>query len=191
MAPPTKNKFINQLLKRMMRHFCGSAGMPQEVARYQRFASASNRVLLAPLTSWLSLLAGGPRLPPKEAPESGYAFGKGLYFFNAARPALANGTPALLLLAEVALGSSRQLNEPTKGAEKLPQGFQSLHAIGAFRPSLSLEHRFADGTAVSVPSGSLREVPGASWGQYDEYVVFNTAQVRMRYLVEVESPPEP
>lgn len=166
----------------------------QEVARYQRFATASNRVLLwqgAPLTSWLSLLAGGPRLPPKEAPESGYAFGKGLYFFNAARPALAKGAPALVLLAEVALGSSRPLNEPTKGAEKLPQGFQSLHAIGAFRPSLSLEHRFADGTAVTVPAGSLREVSGASWGQYDEYVVFNTAQVRMRYLVEIEPSPEP
>lgn len=169
-----------------------------EPSRFARFAKNPNRLLLwhgARFSSWLSLLANGPRAAPEEAPNMGYAFGKGLYFFDVARAALnecdanyeGSGQTVFLLLGEVALGNSRRLAAPDSRADRLPQGCQSVLGIGAMAPDPSMHRKLEDG--VRVPLGPIRQF-GAKAGAlpYNQFVVYNSAQVHMRYLVEVELP---
>eukprot|EP00913_Durusdinium_trenchii_P034974 g32716.t1 len=134
-------------------------------------------------TAWLSLLANGFRLPPKEAPELGYSFGKGLYFFDAVE-AIAESGQTLFLLAEVALGSSRQLDAPDQQAEKLPLNTQSVIGRGTWTPDPGGACKL---DAMTVPLGQLQKGPEGVL-QHNHYVVYNLNQVRIRYIVEVEMP---
>ncbi|CAJ1381450.1 unnamed protein product, partial [Effrenium voratum] len=138
-----------------------------------------------PRTAWLGLLAKGLRLPPREAPSCD-AFGKGLYFFDSAGAALdfASGSD-FLLLAEVALGASRQLDHPDSRAERLPQGVQSVMGAGVWCPDPAGERRLPDGLAV--PLGTLRQVKSTGDLMHNHYVVYNAGQAQLKYLVEVES----
>lgn len=170
---------------------------PAEQARFGKHAQSPNRVLLwygARLTAWLGLLAQGLRLPPKEAPDMGYEFGKGLYFTDMVGFALqachaAEGNRAFLLLAEVGLGVSRQLPAADCRADRLPPGVQSVISPGSIVPDPSGDLRLPDG--VRVPAGPRRVVSSTPLATgapptYNKFVVYNPAQVRMRYLVEVE-----
>lgn len=170
---------------------------PAEQARFGKHAQSPNRALLwygARLTAWLGLLAQGLRLPPKEAPDMGYEFGKGLYFTDMLGPALqachaGEGNRAFLLLAEVGLGVSRQLQTADCRADRLPPGVQSVISPGSIEPDPSGDLRLPDG--VRVPAGPGRVVSSTPIATgtpptYNKFVVYNPAQVRMRYLVEVE-----
>lgn len=75
-----------------------------------------NRKLLwhgSRFSNFVGILTNGMRIAPKEAPSTGYNFGKGVYFADMASKSsgycctyLSNGT-GLLLLCEVALGKAR------------------------------------------------------------------------------------
>jgi hypothetical protein len=66
-------------------------------------------------SNFVGILSQGLRIAPKEAPCTGYNFGKGVYFADLiekswwyARPDLSNGV-GIFVLAEVALGNPQEL----------------------------------------------------------------------------------
>ena len=80
------------------------------------------------------------RIAPKEAPKTGYNFGKGVYFADLAGKSaaycatyLSNGI-GLFVLCEVACGKARQLKSPDYKAASLPKGCHVTHALGRAVP---------------------------------------------------------
>jgi len=89
----------------------------------------------------------------------------------------------LLLLCEVALGD---MYEKT-GAEfvtKLPKGKHSTKGCGRTEPSPNEKHVTNDGVEIPYGSGVDSGVKGTSL-LYNEYIVYDTAQINMKYLLRV------
>ncbi|XP_020550285.1 poly [ADP-ribose] polymerase 2 isoform X1 [Sesamum indicum] len=165
-----------------------------EAERFEKFSRTKNRMLLwhgSRLTNWTGILSQGLRIAPPEAPVTGYMFGKGVYFADMFSKS-ANyccstqaATAGVLLLCEVALGDMAELQTANYHADKLPAGKLSTKGVGATAPDLSEALTLEDG--VVVPLGTPKEQPGPKGSLlYNEYIVYNVEQIRMRYLVQVK-----
>ncbi|KAL2611322.1 hypothetical protein R1flu_023014 [Riccia fluitans] len=161
-----------------------------EDERYKPFAGEKNRMLLwhgSRLCNWTGILSQGLRIAPPEAPVTGYMFGKGVYFADmvskSANYCYTNHTEntGLLLLCEVALGDMRELHNSDYRADKLPPGKLSTKGVGATAPDPAQFKTLDDG--VVVPMGKPKSGSKAGSLLYNEYIVYNTAQIRMRYLL--------
>ncbi|XP_041849099.1 poly [ADP-ribose] polymerase 2 isoform X2 [Melanotaenia boesemani] len=156
----------------------------------------SNRTLLwhgSRLSNWVGILSKGLRVAPPEAPVTGYMFGKGIYFADMSSKSAnycftnqSNDT-GLLLLCEVALGDSNELLDADYEASNLPAGKHSTKGLGQTGPDLK-NSVMLDG--VTVPMG-----PGVKTGAcnssgysllYNEFIVYNPAQIRMKYLLRLK-----
>ncbi|XP_052186181.1 poly [ADP-ribose] polymerase 2 isoform X1 [Diospyros lotus] len=165
-----------------------------EAERFRKFSDTKNRMLLwhgSRLTNWTGILSQGLRIAPPEAPVTGYMFGKGVYFADMFSKS-ANycySTPAapfgVLLLCEVALGDMAELVEANYDADKLPEGKMSTKGVGSTAPEFSEAQMLEAGTIV--PLGKPKEQPAGPQGAllYNEYIVYNVDQIRMRYIVQV------
>lgn len=164
-----------------------------EAERFRKFSTAKNRMLLwhgSRLTNWTGILSQGLRIAPPEAPVTGYMFGKGVYFadmfsksanYCCSTPSARNG---VLLLCEVALGDMAELLTANYNADKLPDGKLSTKGVGATAPDFSEAQTLEDG--VVVPFGKPKEQVGPKGCLlYNEYIVYNVEQIRMRYVVQV------
>ncbi|XP_009793726.1 poly [ADP-ribose] polymerase 2 [Nicotiana tabacum] len=170
------------------------ASRGDETERFQKFSNTSNRMLLwhgSRLTNWAGILSQGLRIAPPEAPSTGYMFGKGVYFADmfskSANYCYASSTArdGVLLLCEVALGEMNELLSSNYNADKLPSGKLSTKGVGATAPDFSKAHLLEDG--VVVPLGKPKEQPDHKGHLlYNEYIVYNAEQIRMRYIIQVE-----
>lgn len=156
--------------------------------------SNSNRVLLwhgSRLTNFVGILSQGLRIAPPEAPATGYMFGKGVYFADMVSKSAnycfaSNSAPsACLLLCEVALGKPRKLLQSDYNANKLPAGHHSTHGVGGTQPDPSATITMKDGVKVPLGQGVDSKVPGSSL-LYNEFIVYDTAQIKIRYLLQVD-----
>lgn len=150
-----------------------------------------NKMLLwhgSRLTNFVGILNQGLRIAPPEAPVTGYMFGKGVYFADLVSKSaqycfVKKDDPiGLMLLSEVALGEICELKKATY-MEKPPKGKHSTKGLGKTVP---LESEFVKWRDVTVPCG--KPVPSsvrASELMYNEYIVYNTAQVKMQFLLKV------
>ncbi|XP_035538665.1 poly [ADP-ribose] polymerase 2-like isoform X2 [Juglans regia] len=164
-----------------------------EPERFKKFSSTKNRMLLwhgSRLTNWTGILSQGLRIAPPEAPVTGYMFGKGVYFADmfskSANYCYAThaAKPGVLLLCEVALGDMAELLNAKYDADKLPEGKLSTKGVGGTAPDLSEAHALEDG--VVVPLGKPKEQLGHQAALlYNEYIVYNVDQIRMRYVIQV------
>ncbi|XP_066166174.1 poly [ADP-ribose] polymerase 2-B isoform X2 [Oryza sativa Japonica Group] len=137
-----------------------------EMERFQKFASAGNRMLLwhgSRLTNWAGILSQGLRIAPPEAPISGFMFGKGVYFadmfsksanYCCASEACKSG---VMLLCEVALGEMNELLYGDFGADNLPNGKLSTKGVGQTEPNIA-ESKITDDGMV-IPLGKPEKVP--------------------------------
>ncbi|XP_061654502.1 poly [ADP-ribose] polymerase 2 isoform X3 [Phyllopteryx taeniolatus] len=159
-----------------------------------------NRMLLwhgSRLSNWVGILSQGLRVAPPEAPVTGYMFGKGIYFADMSSKsanycfARNHNQVGLLLLCEVALGDSNELLDADYNASSLPAGKHSTKGIGRTGPD---PQNFVTLNDVTVPMGpGVKMTPrtaGSSMGGtysllYNEFIVYNPAQTRMRYLLRV------
>ncbi|XP_006835618.1 PREDICTED: poly [ADP-ribose] polymerase 2 [Chrysochloris asiatica] len=155
-----------------------------------------NRMLLwhgSRLSNWVGILSHGLRIAPPEAPITGYMFGKGIYFADMSSKS-ANYCFAshlkdtgLLLLSEVALGQCNELLEANPEAEGLLQGKHSTKGLGKMAPSPSC---FITLNGSTVPLGPADDTgvlnPEGYTLNYNEFIVYNPNQVRMRYLLKVQ-----
>ncbi|KAF2675014.1 PARP-domain-containing protein [Microthyrium microscopicum] len=181
---------------------------------FQRFDSAphtkvkkSNRRLLwhgSLATNFGGILSTGLRIAPPEAPVSGYMFDKGIYLAdmssksaNYCRAGVTGGT-GLLLLCEAELGDPMMEYEDFKydaGSEVKKAGKLATWGKGKTGPL-----KWKDGKTIhkslkgiSVPDVStapgptgVKSTSGYGGLEYNEYIVYDVAQVRLRYLFRVK-----
>uniref|UniRef100_A0A1I8J6M0 Poly [ADP-ribose] polymerase n=1 Tax=Macrostomum lignano TaxID=282301 RepID=A0A1I8J6M0_9PLAT len=148
-----------------------------ETARFR--SDLPNRMLLwhgSRLSNWAGILS--------QAPATGYMFGKGVYFADVSSKsanylyATRSKPTGVLALCEVALGTSRELNKADYEAAKLPAGFNSVKGIGELTPNPSWP------TGAKFPLARLVASNLSTVLNYNEYVVYNVNQLRLRYLVQ-------
>ncbi|KAJ7313022.1 hypothetical protein JRQ81_004284 [Phrynocephalus forsythii] len=154
-----------------------------------------NRMLLwhgSRLGNWAGILSQGLRVAPPEAPVTGYMFGKGIYFADMSSKsanycfATREKDVGLILLSEVALGQCNELLEANPEAEKLPPGKHSTKGLGKLAPSPANSITL-DGAVI--PMGPAVETgvvnPHGYTLNYNEFIVYDPCQVRMKYLLKV------
>ncbi|XP_036303174.1 poly [ADP-ribose] polymerase 2 isoform X3 [Pipistrellus kuhlii] len=122
-----------------------------------------------------------------------FKFGKGIYFADMSSKS-ANYCFAsrlkdigLLLLSEVALGQCNELLEANPEAEGLLQGKHSTKGLGKMAPNPA---SFVTLNGSTVPLGPAHDTgvlnPDGYTLNYNEFIVYNPNQVRMRYLLKVK-----
>ncbi|TLD14255.1 uncharacterized protein PgNI_02811 [Pyricularia grisea] len=152
------------------------------------------------VTNYGGILSQGLRIAPPEAPVSGYMFGKGIYLADMSSKSAnyccsyISGNEALLLLCEAQLGDPVQEltdSDYDAGENAAKKGMYSTWGRGMTGPS-----KWKDAGAVhdslkgvKMPDTSVK--PGDTgypnaWLQYNEYIVYDLAQVRLRYLLRVK-----
>ncbi|KAF2279988.1 PARP-domain-containing protein [Westerdykella ornata] len=172
---------------------------------------ASNRRLLwhgSRVTNFGGILGQGLRIAPPEAPVSGYMFGKGIYLADMSSKSAGyccsynSGGTALILLCEAELGDPMQeLTQASynAGEDAKKKGLLSTMGKGRTGPSqwkdAKCVHPSLAGVMMSLkivlskPDVSVRAgdtgVKNASL-YYNEYIVYDVAQVRLRYLFRVQ-----
>ncbi len=163
-----------------------------ESSRYDPFLKMKNRQLLwhgSRLANFVGILSQGLRINPSNVVKTGSMFGNGVYFANACTKsaqymACSRGHKGLIMLCEVALGDTYELLG-SKYVTKLPAGKNSTHGVGNHTPDKTGYKTLADGTIV--PMGKLIARPNFSGSlRYDEFIVYNADQIRIKYLLLVE-----
>ncbi|KAF8213692.1 PARP-domain-containing protein [Mycena galopus ATCC 62051] len=151
-------------------------------------------------TNFAGILSQGLRIAPPEAPVTGYMFGKGVYFADMMSksagycyPYLSKGI-GILLLCEVAAkpfyerthaeydadkGCKKSMSKATKGLGKTqpPKWKDAGKALG--NEELIGCH-MPDGPGVDTP------IPNGGYLQYNEYIVYDISQIRLKYLLMVK-----
>ncbi|KAF6035111.1 PARP1 [Bugula neritina] len=164
-----------------------------EKSRYSPFRDLSNRKLLwhgSRLTNFAGILSQGLRIAPPEAPVTGYMFGKGIYFADMVSKsanycfAQRNNPYGLLLLCEVALGNMHELGGASY-ISKLPKGKHSVKGCGMTEPDPAHLHVTKDGVHIPLGEGvDAKPSMGRTSLLYNEYIVYDVAQLNIKYLVK-------
>lgn len=170
------------------------AARDEETKRFEPFAKNPNRMLLwhgSRLTNWVGILSQGLRIAPPEAPVSGYMFGKGVYFAdmvsksaNYCRVGFGDKR-AVMLLCEVAVGKSNELKQCNYNANELPKGCLSTLGLGRTAPNASGMKTHPGGVKVPMGAGGDSGINDTSL-QYNEFIVYDVVQIKMRYVMEME-----
>ncbi|TPX65412.1 hypothetical protein SpCBS45565_g05224 [Spizellomyces sp. 'palustris'] len=168
-----------------------------EEERFKEFEDLHNKKLLwhgSRLTNFAGILSQGLRIAPPEAPVTGYMFGKGIYFADMVSKS-ANYCCAdleqrtgLLLLSEVALGDMYEITK-AEFIEELPKGKTSTKGCGQTGPKEFISLPGTDDVQVPMGPPTQQKLCGKSRKSdlfYNEYIVYNVEQVRIRYLVKVK-----
>ncbi|XP_038047799.1 poly [ADP-ribose] polymerase 1-like [Patiria miniata] len=162
-----------------------------EFLRFQPFASMHNRMLLwhgSRLSNFCGILSQGLRIAPPEAPKTGYMFGKGVYFADMVSKSAnycttgVNST-GLMLLCEVAVGNMHELKESSY-ITQLPADKHSTKGQGKTCPDPSGQLVIENGIIVPTGQPVASDVSDISL-QYNEYIVYDVAQIRMKYLIKM------
>ena len=162
----------------------------------------------------IGIFSNGLKIAPPEAPVTGYMFGKGIYLADMYEKSInycdtftvkeknnndeIKKTFSYILLCEAALGNMYESNKPDLDVENLPflkEGFNSLKSCSHSGPDLS--KNFVCNNGVIIPLGNIINYPQYNNNQmfinmnmnitsHPEYVVYNTSQIKIRYIVQVE-----
>lgn len=164
--------------------------------------SAGDRMLLwhgSRTTNFAGILKQGLRIAPPEAPVTGYMFGKGVYFADMMSKsagycfAYLSNQIGVLLLCEVAVKPFLEMTHGNYNADDDCKKSKKLatKGVGTIQPTnwqdagMALGHKELEG--VYMPKGEASHVnsPGASL-MYNEYIVYDPSQIRLRYLLMVK-----
>lgn len=164
-----------------------------EATRYKPFKKLHNRQLLwhgSRLTNFVGILSNGLKIAPPEAPVTGYMFGKGIYFADMVSKSAnycytsPEQQVGLMLLSEVALGDTHNLTR-SHCVKKLPEGKHSTKGLGKTVPDPKMSHTRSDG--VIIPMGKpIIAKDLQSELLYNEYIVYDAAQVKIQYLLKMK-----
>jgi len=151
-------------------------------------------------SNYVGILSQGLRIAPPEAPRSGYLYGKGVYFadyyaksINYCRAGCSNGT-ALLLLCQVALGTPVTKKTCCSVADlevKKSKKYDSCFAVGSYgteeKEAKTIVEQGANGREeCQIPCGRPKNLTNTGGYGYNEFIVYNTNQIKMKYLVKVK-----
>ncbi|XP_034661708.1 poly [ADP-ribose] polymerase isoform X1 [Drosophila subobscura] len=164
-----------------------------EARRFKPFKKLHNRKLLwhgSRLTNFAGILSHGLKIAPPEAPPTGYMFGKGIYFADMVSKSAnycctsQQNSTGLMLLSEVALGDMLECTA-AKYVTKLPKDKHSCYGHGRTMPNPKETYMRDDG--VEIPLGkAVTDENFKSSLLYNEYIVYDIAQVNVQYLFRME-----
>ncbi|KAK5655677.1 hypothetical protein OQA88_5610 [Cercophora sp. LCS_1] len=164
--------------------------------------NAKNRRLLwhgSRSTNFGGILSQGLRIAPPEAPVSGYMFGKGIYLADMSSKSAnyccssqSNNT-GLLLLCEAELGDPMQelVNASYHaGEDAKKKGMLSTWGQGRTGPTVWKDAGCVHPSLNGVKMPDTTNAPGYTGVAnaslyYNEYITYDVAQVRLRYLFRV------
>ncbi|KAK2177762.1 hypothetical protein NP493_581g01048 [Ridgeia piscesae] len=164
-----------------------------EAKRYKPFKALGNRQLLwhgSGTSNFAGILSQGLRIAPPEAPVTGYMFGKGVYFADMVSKSanycrVKKSDPVgLLMLCEVALGNMYELKH-SEYVTKLPKGKHSTKGCGKTGPDPAGSYVTPDGVTIPKGHGVETKVKDTSL-LYNEYIVYDVAQIQAKYLLKTE-----
>jgi len=167
------------------------------------------------VSNFVGILKNGLKIAPPEAPTTGYLFGKGIYLTDCSSKAATychaskKNTEGLLILTETALGTQHVVHKPKQFIAP-PTYCHSVLAVGEKKPKVSgladlntSDKKLDMATAGSSKSllfntGELTE--NSDWAEFNktatddkkgnlkvnEMVVYDEAQVKLRYVVHVK-----
>ncbi|KAG2049839.1 PARP-domain-containing protein [Suillus hirtellus] len=163
---------------------------------------AGDRMLLwhgSRTTNFAGILKQGLRIAPPEAPVTGYMFGKGVYFADVMSKsagycyASLSNKIGVLLLCEVAVKPFLEMNNANYNADEDCKKSMKLatKGVGMVQPTnwqdagVALGHEELEG--VHMPKGEALQVnPPGAFLMYNEYIVYDPSQIRLRYLLMVK-----
>jgi len=164
-------------------------GERERVAKYKDIA---NRKLLWHGTSvavMVAILSGGLRIMP----HSGGRVGKGIYHASEQSKSAGYTRPAngvgLMFLNEVILGKQNEILQDDSSLAKAPKGYDSVLAVGRVEPDPSKDITIpGEHGPVIVPQAAPIKTRGAENSSFSqsEYLVYDEAQVRMRYVLKMK-----
>ena len=140
------------------------------------------------LTNWAGILLQGLRIAPTEAPVRAYMFGKEVYLADMASKAAnycfasRENNTGLMLCCEVALGECDEKLQSDYKANLLPTGKLSTKGCGKIAPP-SDSYLDLEGCKVPLGKGQPTGVNGSLL--YNEYIVYDDAQIKMKYLLKI------
>jgi poly [ADP-ribose] polymerase len=151
-------------------------------------------------TNYGGILGQGLRIAPPEAPVNGYMFDKGIYLADMSSKSANyccpynSGGQALLLLCEAELGNPMQVltnaqyDAGTTAAKNgnIATWGQGMTAPKGLKDAVTLHPSLA---GAKMPD--TKEHPGdtnvsGAYLQYNEFICYDVAQVRLRYLLRVK-----
>lgn len=160
-----------------------------EQKHFKKWENLHNRQLLWHGTraeNMVGILTTGLRINPAGVTTTGKMFGNGLYFANSSSKSAGyisysnNRHKAFMFLCEIALGTTYDLVNATN-VTSLPSGKHSVRGVGKWQPEAGTHKIMPDG--LIVPIGQLKQSSPSNYLNYDEFIVYDTSQIRMRYLV--------
>jgi poly [ADP-ribose] polymerase len=170
---------------------------------YANLGPKSDRRLLwhgSRVTNFGGILSQGLRIAPPEAPVSGYMFGKGVYLADMSSKSAGycasyeSNKTAILLLCEAELGKPPLKltdSDYEAGENAKKQGAISTWGVGSTAPKAwkdaSCVNENLKGVSmpdvVKGPPGPTNEAGAGLF--YNEYIVYDVAQIKLRYLLRV------
>lgn len=162
-----------------------------EEKRNEPFKHLHNRQLLwhgSQLTNFVGILKYGLKVAPPEAKHTGHAYGKGIYFADMAQKSAfysyinTKGVSGFMVLCEVALGEM----EAASYARLPSAGKNSFKAAGSIAPLETYVREDGVVIPLGVPNNIVGENDNFRCIPFNEYIVFDPAQVSVQYLVKVK-----
>ena len=156
----------------------------------KKYLNLKNKYLLwhgTRISNFVGILSQGLRIAPPEAPSSGYLYGKGLYFADMFEKSINYCCPqngiALILLVEVCLGNiEKRYNTDWKLPQTMKKNSDSINGVGAVHPT---EGVFID-KDIFIPKDKIVEDYSKYSGSFNEFIVYNTDQVKLKYIIKVK-----
>ncbi|MCJ1228206.1 hypothetical protein MMC12_004867 [Toensbergia leucococca] len=152
-------------------------------------------------TNYGGILSQGLRIAPPEAPLNGYAFGKGVYLADISSKSAQycaagmSGGTGILMLCEAELGKPMYeipTGDPNAEEEAKKRNYISTLGVGRTVPQGWVDGKFIHDSlkGVQLPDvskglGDNKAANANGYLQFNEYVVYNVAQLRLRYLFRV------
>jgi hypothetical protein len=90
-----------------------------------------------------------------------------------------------MLLCEVALGDMHELTQADYNASTLPKGKSSTKGVGCNYPDPAQSVTLPSGVLVPCGPAVRSSVPGSSL-LYNEFIAYDTAQIKMKYMVKLK-----
>jgi len=165
-----------------------SVARAEEAATFSPFQQLKRKLLWhgSRTSNIAGILSQGLKIAPPEAPKTGYMFGKGVYFADCASKsanyvrASRDNPYGVLVVAEVATGTEYTLKD-AEYMDRPPAPFHCTKGQGEYVPDEKTSFTIEDD--VDVPMGPLVQSDEGTTLKYNEYIVYDPAQVKIRYLV--------
>ncbi|KAJ6015297.1 poly polymerase catalytic domain-containing protein [Penicillium herquei] len=149
-------------------------------------------------TNFGGILSQGLRIAPPEAPVNGYMFGKGVYLADTSTKSAnyccpySSGNKGLLLLCDVELGdpmlelyrSDYKAGEKARTEGKIATLGQGRTVPAGWKDASVLHPNLQGVKMPDMTAGQRND--GKAGLHYNEYIVYDVAQIRQRYLFYVQ-----